>query len=347
MQTIQPLRAMLLAFLIVPLAAQTWETAAGGRVEGKLSGVYGPLAVISGKAGSTVVVLSELNDAGLERVADFLATRPATPSPWTASTSKVAKALKGRLQVLQGQKLADFDPGTRPEPDFYLVYFGAEWCPPCRAFSPRLVAEYERLKKLAPDKFELLFISSDRTPSEQLSYVRHAKMPFPVLKFSQLGRAEALERWAGRGIPCLVAVTREGDALLHSYRGEEYVGPQDVLNRFEQVLRASETRDPGTKRSLHRLAVMTHVRSAAGSTRAPAPYLISLNPRRYQTLETKDLVATLEIDADGRVLDASVEPELPAVLNHQLLEDARTWLFLPAIKDGRALRQKVALPLKL
>jgi thiol-disulfide isomerase/thioredoxin len=338
----------LCGILPVLAAAESWETTGGQRFEGKLSAVYGPLAIIADKNGSTMVPIGELKDAELHRVAEYLAAKPASASPWTGSNSKVAKALKGRLQVLRGEKLVDFDPGPRVEPDFYLVYFGAEWCPPCRTFSPQLVSAYQRLKQIAPDKFEVVFVSSDRESGEQLRYVRHVGMPWPVLKFSQLGRAEAIERWAGRGIPCLVAVTREGEAVLHSYHGENYVGPQDVLKRFESLLHAmnasaSAPRHPG----MHRLAVLQHVRAAGTGSKPVTPYAISLDLGRYRTLETKEVVATLQIDEKGCVVDASVEPELPTVLNYQLVNDAGSWLFLPAVEDGRAVSRKVKLPLKL
>jgi thiol-disulfide isomerase/thioredoxin len=339
---------MLLAVVASSAVGETWETMGGRRVEGKLSGVYGPVIVIAEKNGSTILLLSELKDAELNRVADFLAARPANPPSWAVATSKVAKSLKGRLQVLRGDKLVDFDPGTRVEPNFYLIYFGAEWCPPCRAFSPKLVTESQRLKQLAPDKFELVFVSSDRESAEQLKYVRHVAMPWPVLKYSHLGRAEPIERWAGNGIPCLVAVTGEGEAVFHSYRGTEYVGPQDVLTRFESLLRAMASSGTAGDRSLHRLAVLQHVRAAGGTNKPAAPYAVTLDYRRYRTLDVKEVIATLDIDEAGRVQEASLDPELPTVLNFQLLNDVTaSWLFLPSVENGRAVRKTVKLPLKL
>jgi thiol-disulfide isomerase/thioredoxin len=349
MSAMSPLRVIgcaALASVACCASAETWEATNGAKIEGKLTSVHGPLAVITDKAGSQSLPLDELNDAALARVADFLAAKPAD-APWAGSTSKVAKALKGRLQVLRGEKLVDFDPAARKEPEFYLVYFGADWCPPCRAFSPKLVEAYHRLQKAAPDKFEVVFVSSDREGAEQLKYVRHVNMPWPVLRFSQVGRAPAIERWAGSGIPCLVVITREGEALVHSYRGAEYVGPYDVLEKFETLLQLSAPNNPETKRRLHRLAVMQHVRGAAGGDKPAAPYALAMDLRRYQTLEVKTLTATLEIDEHGRVADAAIEPELPAVLNHQLVNDAGTWLFLPAVEKGRATRKTAKLPISL
>jgi thiol-disulfide isomerase/thioredoxin len=251
------------------------------------------------------------------------------------------------LQILRDGKLVDFDPGTRREPEFYLVYFGADWCPPCRAFSPTLVAEYSRLQRLAPGRFEVVFISSDHSNGDLLKYAKHAAMPWPILKFSQLGRAEPLERWAARGIPCLVAVTAEGDALFHSYHGEEYVGPTSVLREFEGLLRTLDDKSSSRRRALHRLAVLQHLRAAAGASRPAAPYVISLDLRRYQTLELEEITAKLALNEKGEVTDAAFEPRLPTVLDFQLVKDAATWLFLPAVENGQAVRQNVQLPIKL
>lgn len=327
-------------------STETWQTLKGAQVEGSLSGVYGPLVVIEQKKATRFLDLADLDDAGLQRVATYLAD-PARAAPaWSTSKSKVAKAIMGRLQVLQGEKLVNFDPGTRPEPKFYLVYFGAEWCPPCRAFSPRLVQAYQRLKQIAPDALECIFISGDRDGGEQLRYVRKNVMPFPVLKFSQIGRVDLLEKWKGRGIPSLIAFTREGDVLFHSYRGEEYLGPDSVLKSFEPLLHTVAT-DGRPSRSLHRLAIAQYVRSAAGGTLPAKPYLIDMDLRRYQTLEYKELTATLSLDEKGAVLDVSVSPQLPAVLEHQFITDANTWLFLPAVKDGQRQPARAVLPLQL
>jgi thiol-disulfide isomerase/thioredoxin len=335
------------AMLAISVAqAEIWETTNGGRVEGKLSAVYGPIVVLSQKNVSSIVLIEELKDAELRRVADFLATKPA-PVNWAASTSKVAKAVKGRLQVLGGEKLVNFDPGTRAEPDFYLIYFGAEWCPPCRAFSPRLVEQYQRLKQLAPDRFEVVFVSNDRSSGEQLSYVKHVGMPWPVLKFSQIGNADVIERWAGNGIPCLVVVTREGDAIFHSYRGSEYLGPDAPLAKFETLLGAMDSELAKSHPAMHRLAVFQHLRANATGSQPVKPYAVTLDYRRYRTLEIKEVVATLDIDETGHVLDAAIEPKLPTVLQYQLVSDAEKWLFLPAVEKGVAVRRKVQLPLKL
>src|SRR5581483_10478036 len=190
-------------------------------------------------------------------------------------------------------------------------------------------------------------VSDDHDRGEQKDYVQGIGMPWPVLRYSSRGSASVVERTEGPGIPCLVAMTRDGDVLLHSYHGAEYIGAEPVLDQFEALLRAYTGQSEDIKRAKHRLAVIQHVRAAAGTAVPAKPYLIVFDRNRYQTLEEKNLTATLEIDDTGHVQSAHFEPQLPAVLDYQLVTDTQTWLFLPAVENGRAKAVKAVLPIKL
>uniref|UniRef100_A0A0K0DK73 Thioredoxin domain-containing protein n=1 Tax=Angiostrongylus cantonensis TaxID=6313 RepID=A0A0K0DK73_ANGCA len=49
------------------------------------------------------------------------------------------------------------------------LYFSANWCPPCRAFTPKLKRFYEAVKKSHPE-FEIVFVSRDRKAEELFEY---------------------------------------------------------------------------------------------------------------------------------------------------------------------------------
>jgi thiol-disulfide isomerase/thioredoxin len=249
--------------------------------------------------------------------------------------------------VWEGGKLVEFEPGDRPEPEIYLAYFSAHWCGPCQRFTPGLIDAYRELKadpELA-DRFELVFISSDRDAREQLKYVRETAMPWTVLKYAQRGRARAVERWAGDGIPCLVALTPDGRLLFHSYRGEEYRGPEDPLQLVRELLRQMPGRLPATRLARHRLAIAQHELAAQGSRLQLRPYLIAIEPQPYRRAGVTTLTAVLSVDETGRVTAAQAEPQLPVVTAERFRQEAMRWLFLPQIEEGHAVPATVRLPL--
>ena len=75
----------------------------------------------------------------------------------------------------------------RGEGKVVAVYFSAHWCPPCRNFTPKLVSFYNNVKQSQNgDKFELIFLSSDKTEPEFKEYLN--EMPWYALSYDK--RAE-------------------------------------------------------------------------------------------------------------------------------------------------------------
>ena len=324
----------------------TWHVVGGSVFEGRLADVLGTYAVIVGKRNNAIVPLEALTDDELRRVAAFLATKSAQPR-WADSESSVTKALRNRLHIVREEKLAKHDPAALPEPELYLVYFSAGWCGPCHRFTPSLIETYQRWQATQPGRVEVVFVSNDRTAQEQARYAREAGMPWPMLEYSQLGRVKVIERWAGNGIPCLVAVTRDGEVLFHSYRGEEYLGPGQVMEATDQLLKSTARTNASARKSLHRLAVIQHVAAAGEGDSAPKPYLITLDRAKYGAIEIPPLTFDLKVDERGQVAEVSIVEPLGNDLQRLLRDDATHWLFLPAVEAGRPATKTVRVPLQL
>src|SRR5437868_15240766 len=58
---------------------------------------------------------------------------------------------------------------------YLFIYFSAGWCPLCKKFTPQL-AEFYRQHHRNRD-FELLFVSSDKSPDEMRKYWATAGIP--------------------------------------------------------------------------------------------------------------------------------------------------------------------------
>ncbi|KAG0713210.1 Nucleoredoxin [Chionoecetes opilio] len=108
------------------------------------------------------------------------------------------------------------------------LYFSAHWCPPCKAFTPQLVAAYEKMKK-KQENFHMIFISSDRSEESWRTY--HKSMPWPSLAWEE---KEARKELAGslevKGIPTLVVL--DPDNTVITAEGRSQFSDDPTLERF-------------------------------------------------------------------------------------------------------------------
>lgn len=122
----------------------------------------------------------------------------ATKFPWTPPTF---------AQIWPSQILANKDASDKLlESDtlkdkYLMLYFSAHWCPPCRAFTPKLSKAYTKLKKERSD-FELVFVSSDSDEAQFNEYF--GEMSFCALPYDKRDEKAALSKMCGvQGIPQL------------------------------------------------------------------------------------------------------------------------------------------------
>eukprot|EP01116_Phalansterium_solitarium_P003545 TRINITY_DN14363_c0_g1_i1.p2 TRINITY_DN14363_c0_g1~~TRINITY_DN14363_c0_g1_i1.p2 ORF type:complete len:417 (-),score=158.92 TRINITY_DN14363_c0_g1_i1:98-1348(-) len=96
--------------------------------------------------------------------------------------------------------------------DAFAFYFSAHWCPPCRAFTPKLVETYKKLKA-ANKKFEVVFVSGDNDPNQFKKYF--AEMPWLAVDYDDDETKQTLnERYGIEGIPALVLVDAKTGQLI-------------------------------------------------------------------------------------------------------------------------------------
>jgi len=85
---------------------------------------------------------------------------------------------------------------------YLMLYASAHWCPPCRAFTPKLSETYNKLKA-ERDDFELVFVSSDRDEDAFNEYFD--TMSFCALPYEyREAKATISKTFEVRGIPTLI-----------------------------------------------------------------------------------------------------------------------------------------------
>ena len=163
-----------------------------------------------------------------------IARERATARPQAPNANAIRELVKGDLISLRNGALGHFDDEALEKKKLIALYFSAHWCPPCRKFTPELVDYYNRVATQHPE-FEIVFISFDKSQFAMETYMREANMPWPAIDFPKLGGKEAVRKYAGKGIPCLVLVDATGTVISSTYAGAQYLGPAKVLGDLDAI----------------------------------------------------------------------------------------------------------------
>ncbi len=159
----------------------------------------------------------------------------AAQSTATASSPFVDQ-FKGHLITLDNGVPKAFDASTLSGVKFWAFYYSASWCPPCRAFTPKLVDFYNDFKKSHPN-FELIFVNDDQSEDAMLAYMKKENMTWPAVRFSDIDDSTLnAKKYCGPGIPCLVLTDTNGKVLSDSFHGQDYVGPGQVMDDIKKMV---------------------------------------------------------------------------------------------------------------
>ena len=110
------------------------------------------------------------------------------------------------------------------------IYFSAQWCPPCRSFTPNLVEFRDRNSK----DFEVVFVSADRSPSDQLKYMEKYDMKWYAIPHGSPAVIELNKKFEVRGIPSLVIVDPKGNTITKNGRGDVSGNPSGALASWKK-----------------------------------------------------------------------------------------------------------------
>ena len=154
-------------------------------------------------------------------------------------TSSVSKGGNGRLISMIGPNLVDasgavVSSSVLQDKKNVLLYFSAKWCPPCRKFTPTLVDFFN--KNAEAKDFTIVFVSSDRSVTDQMKYMKDYKMDFYAIPLDRVNASGIKQTYGDRGIPNLVWLNPEGTAVAKSYVNGSYVGPNNVLAEFSRAM---------------------------------------------------------------------------------------------------------------
>ena len=145
----------------------------------------------------------------------------AAPAPGAAAAAD--KAIPPALEELFGRRLVGEQVKRMSTADLagkkIGIYFSASWCPPCRAFTPLLVAAYTQLQTEGKP-FEVVLVTSDQDKRSMEAYMEDHHMPWLAIPFGDKPIEALQQKFAVAGIPMLVVVDAAGTTLSTAARGE-------------------------------------------------------------------------------------------------------------------------------
>ena len=110
------------------------------------------------------------------------------------------------------------------------IYFSAHWCPPCRGFTPSLVQFRDKNK----NDFEVVFVSSDKSPEAQMKYMKETKMNWFTLPHRSKEGSKLSQKYGVRGIPALIIVSPDGETISTNGRNEVSSNPGGAIKIWKK-----------------------------------------------------------------------------------------------------------------
>lgn len=220
--------------------ARTWTDQKGRSMEADLIRVEDGDAVFQMSNGMrTRFAIADLSDEDQSYITENHVAKDASSTAAAEETSELeetalTKWLDSRLVALDGKRVKRFRDSKIPQAEYIAFYYSASWCPPCRKFTPKLVDFYNENRE-EHENFELVYVSSDSNEEAQEKYMEDYEMPWPAVKYGN-AKDKIVRKYAGKGIPCLVVVDRQGEVIADSYVNGEYIGPTTVMNQLGKLL---------------------------------------------------------------------------------------------------------------
>jgi len=217
---------------------RTWNMIGGGHFEAKLTGVGTTAITLENKEGRSIdMPLTNFKPSDQDYARDWQKAQSPDQGGATVATverTDFAVRVYKDLVYSKGKRLVDFEPEPTDNPKYFAFYQSAQWCPPCRTFTPKLVDFYKKQKRRG-NPVELIFISSDRSEDAMAEYMDEYDMPWPAFAY---GENKDIVQRNGKGIPSLIVTDANGKKLLDSYDSAgKFIGPTNVMDELEKLLK--------------------------------------------------------------------------------------------------------------
>lgn len=232
--------SFLLFWAAVFLKAETrkWTSSSGTSMNAELIDFSNRIVILKSSAGKKITLtIDQLIPSDQNFVQNWAAQKNNLSKKTISSKKKGGEnkvALSAGMTDLLPFKLLDSN-GKEVSSEMLAgkmvgFYFSAHWCPPCRGFTPSLVDFRDKNKK----DFEVVFVSSDKSPDAQMNYMKEMKMKWYTLPHRSDEANKLSKKYGVRGIPALIIVSPEGKTISKNGRSEVGSNPKESIEIWKK-----------------------------------------------------------------------------------------------------------------
>lgn len=146
-----------------------------------------------------------------------------TGFPWRPSSLDSLLSSHGGRLVDSTGALHDLDLAVQ----YRLLYFSANWCPPCKAFTPQLAKTSQHLVMNRAAKFQVIFVSFDRSHESFEQYFGGMPSTWLAVPYAdEARRIELAELFLVQGIPRLIVLDKNNKVVCRDGRHEVTEDPE-------------------------------------------------------------------------------------------------------------------------
>lgn len=154
------------------------------------------------------------------------------------------KEVMENLEILEGTNIKPYtNTISFKDKDYYLLLIGNGADDSFKKIIPKIVDYYTRVNRVSK-KYEVVYLSLDRTPQNREAFVKEVKMPWPLLKLETVRTSKSFGEYGQNGVPNLVVVDRQGKVVSQGYVGEgdqKSFQPQEALFDLASLLQIPPT----------------------------------------------------------------------------------------------------------
>ena len=113
------------------------------------------------------------------------------------------------------------------------LYFCAQWCPPCKNFTPVLKEFYDEIKSKAPQDLEIVYLSFDQTLEQYDAYKQ--EMPWKMIPYNDPRVKQFASQLGVNNIPSLLILRPDGTLLTKDARTDVTIQGPKACGQWKSI----------------------------------------------------------------------------------------------------------------